>query len=117
MTLTPVTRLKSEQSSLAHFLIVSVNSPGLHMICRESFATDFSQQINAPISSKYDEMDAILIFNDVFVPWERVLLYDNPETLRKLKLDVVSNSLAYHQAIVRLLIKLEFVTAIACEMA
>ncbi|PFA91036.1 4-hydroxyphenylacetate 3-hydroxylase family protein [Bacillus cereus] len=113
----PVTRLKSELSSLAHFLVVSANSPGLHMICRESFATDFSQQVNAPISSKYDEMDALLIFEDVFVPWERVLLYDNPEALWKLKSDVASNSLAYHQAIVRLLIKLEFVTAIACEMA
>ncbi|MEB4816142.1 4-hydroxyphenylacetate 3-hydroxylase C-terminal domain-containing protein [Bacillus thuringiensis] len=111
----PVTRLKSEQISLAHFLIVAANSPGLHMICRESFATDFSQQINAPISSKYDEMDALLIFDEVFVPLERVLLYDNPEALWKLKSDVSSNILAYHQAIVRLLIKLEFVTAIAAD--
>lgn len=113
----PLTRLKSELSSLAHFLAVAANSPGLHMICRESFATDFSQQGNAPISSKYDEMDALLIFDDVFVPWERVFLYDNPEALWKLKSDAASNSLAYHQAIVRLLIKLEFVTAIACEIA
>lgn len=113
----PVTRLKREQSSLAHFLIVAANSPGLHMICRESFATDSTQKVDYPISSKYDEMDALLIFDDVFVPWEHVLLYDNPEALWKLKSDVASNSLAYHQAVVRLLIKLEFVTAIACEMA
>ncbi|WP_459503480.1 4-hydroxyphenylacetate 3-hydroxylase family protein [Bacillus sp. C1] len=113
----PLTRLNSEFSSLAHFLIVAANSPGLHMICRDSFATDFSQQADAPISSKYDEMDALLIFDDVFVPWERVLLYDNPEALWKLKSDVAASSLAYHQAIVRLVIKLEFVTAIACEIA
>ncbi|MBG9613643.1 4-hydroxyphenylacetate 3-hydroxylase family protein [Bacillus cereus] len=113
----PLTRIKSELSSLAHFLIVAANSPGLHMICRESFATDFSQQENAPVSSRYDEMDALLIFDNVFVPWERVLLYDNPEALWALKSDVASNSLAYHQAVVRLLIKLEVVTAIACEIA
>lgn len=113
----PLTRIKSELSSLAHFLIVAANAPGLHIVCRESFATDFLQQENAPISSQYDEMDALLIFDDVFVPWERVLLYDNPEALWKLKSDIASNSLAYHQSVVRLLIKLEFVTAIACEIA
>lgn len=87
------------------------------MVCRESFATDLSQQENAPISASYDEMDALLIFDNVFVPWERVLLYDSPEALWALKADIASNSLAYHQAVVRLLIKLEFVTAIACEIA
>lgn len=51
-------------------------------------------------------MDALLIFNDVFVPWERVLLSDNPEALWKLISDIASNSLAYHQFVVRLLIKL-----------
>ncbi|UIJ69604.1 4-hydroxyphenylacetate 3-hydroxylase (plasmid) [Bacillus cereus] len=113
----PLTRIKSELSSLAHFLIVAANSPGLHMVCRESFATDLSQQENAPISASYDEMDALLIFDNVFVPWERVLLYDSPEALWALKADIASSSLAYHQAVVRLLIKLEFVTAIACEIA
>lgn len=113
----PLTKIKREQGSLAHFLIVAANSPGLHMVCRESFATDLSQQENTPLSSSYDEMDALLIFDDVFVPWEHVLLYDNPEALWTLKNDIVSNSLAYHQAVVRLLIKLEFVTAIACEIA
>ncbi|MBJ8113116.1 4-hydroxyphenylacetate 3-hydroxylase [Bacillus cereus group sp. N6] len=113
----PLTKIKSELSSLAHFFIVAANSPGLHMICRESFATDFLQQENSPISSKYDEMDALLIFDNVFVPWERVLLYENPEALWELKSDTASNSLAYHQSIVRLLIKLEFITAIACEIA
>lgn len=62
-------------------------------------------------------MDAVLIFDHVFVPWERVLLYDNPEALWQLRTDPISNSLAHHQAIVRLLIKLQFVTAVACEIA
>ena len=62
-------------------------------------------------------MDALLIFDNVFVPWERVLLYNNPEALWAIKSDVASSSLAYHQAIVRLVVKLEFITAIACEIA
>ncbi|WP_129710204.1 4-hydroxyphenylacetate 3-hydroxylase family protein [Priestia megaterium] len=113
----PLSPLKEEQKCLAHMLVVAPNSPGLHMVCRESFASFKKQQVNAPLSTKYDEMDALLIFDHVFVPWERVLLYDNSEALWQIKLDSASNSLAYHQAIVRLLTKLEFVTAIALEIA
>ncbi|MDT0145652.1 4-hydroxyphenylacetate 3-hydroxylase N-terminal domain-containing protein [Priestia aryabhattai] len=113
----PLSPLKEDQKCLAHMLVVAPNSPGMHMVCREPFASHKEQQANAPLSKKYDEMDALLIFDHVFVPWERVLLYDNPEALWKIKLDSTSNSLAYHQAVVRLLTKLEFVTAIALEIA
>ncbi|HDR7686736.1 4-hydroxyphenylacetate 3-hydroxylase family protein [Bacillus toyonensis] len=113
----PLTKLTDAQKDLAHFLIVAANSPGLHMICREPFANTHSNTVDSPISSQYDEMDALLIFDNVFVPWERVLLCNNPEALWTLKSDIASSSLAYHQEIVRLVVKLEFITAIACEIA
>ncbi|ONG59663.1 4-hydroxyphenylacetate 3-hydroxylase family protein [Bacillus cereus] len=113
----PLAKLTDTQKDLAHFLIVAANSPGLHMVCREPFANTHSITVDSPLSSQYDEMDALLIFDNVFVPWERVLLYNNPEALWAIKSDVASSSLAYHQAIVRLVVKLEFITAIACEIA
>jgi len=113
----PLVKLKEEQKSLAHMLVVAANSPGLHMVCRESFAVNQTKRVDSPLSSRYDEMDALLIFDNVFVPWERVLLYDNTDALWQIRLSSASNSLAYHQAIVRLVTKLEFVTAIACEIA
>ncbi|MDP1417141.1 4-hydroxyphenylacetate 3-hydroxylase N-terminal domain-containing protein [Peribacillus simplex] len=112
----PLANLK-EEKSIAHMLIVAANSPGLHMVCREPFTANQIKTVDSPLSSRYDEMDALLIFDNVFVPWERVLLYDNPDALLQIKLNSASNGLAYHQAIVRLLTKLEFVTAIACEVA
>lgn len=113
----PVGNLKDEHKPLAHMVIVAANSPGLHMVCRESFACSPANKADAPISAHYDEMDAVLLFDNVFVPWEKVLFYDNPKAIAKIKTDSVSNGIAYHQAIVRLLCKLEFVTAIAFEMA
>ncbi|WP_129728316.1 MULTISPECIES: 4-hydroxyphenylacetate 3-hydroxylase family protein [Bacillaceae] len=113
----PLGMLKEEQKPLAHMLIVAANSPGLHLVCRESFASEPSKKADSPLSSQYDEMDALLIFDNVFVPWERVLLHDNPEAIWQIKSDSVSNSLAYHQAIVRLGTKLEFVAALAYEIA
>ncbi len=77
----PLAKLTDTQKDLAHFLIVAANSPGLHMVCREPFANTHSITVDSPLSSQYDEMDALLIFDNVFVPWERVLLYNNPEAL------------------------------------
>ncbi|MGE1218539.1 4-hydroxyphenylacetate 3-hydroxylase N-terminal domain-containing protein, partial [Bacillus toyonensis] len=58
----PLVNLKEEQESIAHMLIVAANSPGLHMVCRESFAANQTKIVDSPLSSRYDEMDALLIF-------------------------------------------------------
>ncbi|MEA1851591.1 4-hydroxyphenylacetate 3-hydroxylase N-terminal domain-containing protein [Cytobacillus sp. FSL W7-1323] len=111
----PLAPLDEAKKDLAHMLIVPANAKGLHMVCRESFAE--ASQVEYSLSAQYDEMDAVLIFDDVFVPWERVLLHDNPIALAQLKVDSISNSLAYHQAIVRLQTKLSFMAAVANAMA
>ena len=49
---------------------VPVNAEGVHVICRESLAS--SNPADHPVSPSWDEMDAIVVFDDVFVPWERV---------------------------------------------
>lgn len=112
----PVTKIPEGHPEYAHMMIVPANSPGLHMMCRESFA-EISNRHDHPISSSYDEMDAILFFDDVLVPWERVLLHDNPEALWKIRTNEASSSLAYHQSIIRLQVKLEFVTGVAFSVA
>src|SRR5690606_5457335 len=84
------------------------NQKGLKFICRESFVGGDST-FNYPLSSRYEEMDSIVIFDDVLVPWERVFYYDNL---------LVSNTFAakssflpfsIHQAISRQIVKTEFV--------
>ncbi|WP_042149993.1 4-hydroxyphenylacetate 3-monooxygenase, oxygenase component [Paucisalibacillus sp. EB02] len=84
------------------------NQKGLKFICRESFVGGEST-FNYPLSSRYEEMDSIVVFNDVLVPWERVFYYDNL---------LVSNTFAtkssflpfsIHQAISRQIVKTEFV--------
>lgn len=112
----PIQRIPAHRPELAHMVIVAAGSPGLHMVCRESFATLESDTAH-PLSSQYDEMDAILFFDDVFVPWERVLLHNNPEAAWQIRCNVASSSLAYHQSIIRLHSKLEFITAVTSSIA
>lgn len=55
----PIQRIPGHRPELAHMVIVAAGSPGLHMVCRESFATLESDTAH-PLSSQYDEMDAVL---------------------------------------------------------
>jgi 4-hydroxyphenylacetate 3-monooxygenase len=49
---------------------VPVNTEGIHVICRESYAP--ADPADHLMSAAWDEMDAIVVFHDVFIPWERV---------------------------------------------
>lgn len=111
----PFHRLREEERNHAHALIVPANLPGLHIVCRTSFAKE--QSGDYPLSSRYDEMDAVLFFDDVLIPWERVLLHGNPEAVWRLRTNKTANALAFHQTLVRLLAKLEFVTGVAFAVA
>ena len=57
---------------------IPVNTPGLKFICRESY--DMGQSLyDYPLSGQYEEMDALAVFEDVLVPWERVFVYRDIE--------------------------------------
>lgn len=108
-------QFQQEHRKHAHVLLVPANSPGLHIVCRESFADTREQ--NHPLGAHYDEMDAVLFFDDVLVPWERVLLCGDSEKVLALRSHRTANGLAFHQNVVRFVAKLEFVTGIACAVA
>lgn len=99
----------------AHVMIVPANSKGLHIVCRESFAAQ--DEFNHPLSARYDEMDAVLFFDDVLVPWERVLMYGDVQKVLQMRANRTANSLAFHQNVVRYIAKLEFVTGVAFAVA
>jgi len=63
----------------APVFVMDVNSPGVKMYCRRSYegnAAQTASAFDAPLSSRLDENDAILVLDRVLVPWENVLMYD-----------------------------------------
>ncbi|MFF0739942.1 4-hydroxyphenylacetate 3-hydroxylase family protein [Streptomyces sp. NPDC004111] len=50
-----------------------LNAPGLRILCREPFGTQGHGHAH-PFAGRYDEQDAMLFFDDVEVPWDRVFL-------------------------------------------
>lgn len=111
----PSKPLQEGDRAYAHFMIVPLNLPGLHIVCRESFHSD--QEKEHPLSARFEEMDAVLIFDDVLVPWDRVFLYGSAEGVLKIHEHQKLNTLANHQTVVRLLTKLEFVAGVGFTIA
>lgn len=111
----PHQRLKDEDISTTNLLIVPLNLPGIHIVCRESFAEQEANRL--PLSARFEEMDAVLIFDDVLVPWERVLIRGNAKGVWQAQRQQKTNELANHQTVVRLVKKLEFVTGVAIAVA
>lgn len=88
------------------------NTKGLKFICRESFIGGEST-FNHPLSSRYEEMDTIVVFDNVLVPWEKVFFYDNVEAATDFKLQSSFHPFAYHQVIIRQIAKTKFILGVA----
>ncbi len=55
---------------------VRVDAPGLRFICRPSVIhQNAASPLDHPLSARFDETDAMAIFDDVLVPWERVFIH------------------------------------------
>jgi len=60
------------------YFAAPVNTQGIHVICREPLAS--TNPADHPVSPSWDEMDAIVVFDDVFIPWERVFYLRSSST-------------------------------------
>jgi 4-hydroxyphenylacetate 3-monooxygenase len=61
-------------SDYAVGFICAMGAPGIKHICRSGFAGR-KPAADYPIANKFDEIDTLVIFDDVLVPWENVLFY------------------------------------------
>lgn len=64
--------------------ICDMNAPGLKHICRSSLGTGRTVD-NYPISTRFDEIDTLLIFDHVLIPWENVLFYRSLEAAQYIR--------------------------------
>ncbi|HIB93054.1 MAG TPA: 4-hydroxyphenylacetate 3-hydroxylase [Candidatus Lambdaproteobacteria bacterium] len=61
-------------SDYAVSFICDMGTPGLKHICRGGFAGRASIE-DYPLANRFDEVDTLLVFDNVLVPWENVLFY------------------------------------------
>ncbi len=61
-------------SDYALGFIADMGAPGMKHICRTGFAGKKPMD-DYPLANRFDEVDTLIIFDDVLVPWENVLFY------------------------------------------
>jgi 4-hydroxyphenylacetate 3-monooxygenase len=61
-------------SDYAVGFICNLDSPGLKFICRSGFVGRGSVE-DYPLANRFDEVDCLVVFDDVLIPWENVLFY------------------------------------------
>jgi 4-hydroxyphenylacetate 3-monooxygenase len=69
---------------LAVMFILPMDAPGVKLICRNSYehiASALGSPYDYPLSSRFDENDAIFVLDNVLIPWENVLVHRDPEKI------------------------------------
>ncbi|MBD2811329.1 4-hydroxyphenylacetate 3-monooxygenase [Xenorhabdus sp. Vera] len=93
-----------------------LNTKGIKIISRRSYGLGVNPK-DYPLSCQFDENDSVLYFDDVFVPWERVFLFENIEMCRKQFHSTGAEMLMDTQSMARYAVKLHFLAGLAQTMA
>ena len=99
---------EGKDEAFALVFIVDMDTPGLKLISRPSYEKNANSPFDAPLSSRFDENDAVLIFDDAFIPWENVLVYRDVEKAKGFYAASGFFNRFNLQASTRLAVKLEF---------
>ena len=108
-------RHTESHSPFALSFAIPCGTPGLKFLCRDSFDLGRSH-FDHPLASRFEEMDCIVFFDDVMVPWERVFLLGDVDRLNATATATHSSAHSAHQGAAKNLAKCEFVLGVALLM-
>jgi 4-hydroxyphenylacetate 3-monooxygenase len=110
----PSTLLKvgPEDAPYAYAVALPTDTPGLRFLCRESF--DYGKShLDHPLGSRFEEMDAVVIFDNVLVPWDRVFLLRDVEKCNRAFAVTGAVAQMAHQVVTKNVAKTEFILGVA----
>jgi 4-hydroxyphenylacetate 3-monooxygenase len=105
-------RLDDEARRQAFSFAIPCDTEGLKFMCRESLDLGRSH-FDHPLGSRFEEMDSVVFFDDVFVPWERVFLLGDVELCNGYATGTQSDAHTGHQVLSRCVVKAEFILGLA----
>ncbi|HEV2137460.1 MAG TPA: 4-hydroxyphenylacetate 3-monooxygenase, oxygenase component [Nitrososphaerales archaeon] len=113
----PSTVVRSGQDDVPYSIAFAlpVSTKGLKFICRESFASD--SRFDHPLANRFDEQDAVVVFDDVLVPWERVFILEDPDKANRVNEATDAIVFMAQQATVREAAKAEFMAGLVTLVA
>jgi len=116
MFISYITPLVPGDDDYAISFVTPVNAPGIRIHPRRPYAQGATSTFDYPLSSRFDEVDATVVFDDVFVPWEHVFIHRNVDLVNAQFHETPSHTLANFQSLVRFTVKLEFMAGLALKL-
>lgn len=109
--------LRPDEKHYATSFALPMNSPGLHVLSRKSYEQSAESIFDNPMSSRFDENDALVYFDDVKVPRERIFVNQDVEMCRKQFHGTPGHIMQNYQSQIRLMVKLRFLLGVAHRIA
>ena len=101
---------KAEDYALV--FIAPLDTPGQKLLSRRSYEATADSPFDHPLSSRFDENDAVIVFDNAFIPWENVLVYRDVEKATGFYAQSGFLNRYTLQAGTRLAVKLDFLTGL-----
>ncbi len=106
--------------SMVVMFIAPMNTPGIKLICRPSY--EFAAAVagspwDYPLTSRFDENDAIFVFDNAFIPWENVLIHRDIDRLKRFYPQSGFFQGFTLQGCTRLAVKLDFIAGLLYKAA
>ena len=105
--------LKAGEEAIAFSCALPMNAPGLRVLSRKSYEAHAVSMFDNPLSARFDENDALLYFDNVKVPWDRVFVHRDTDMCRAQFHDTPSHIFQNYQAQIRLSVKMKFLVGLA----
>ncbi|MFD2467712.1 4-hydroxyphenylacetate 3-hydroxylase family protein [Amycolatopsis silviterrae] len=112
----PFRPLTGDDAAMALAFVLPVDTPGLRLLCRDPFARG-QKPFDAPLSERFDEMDALCVFDDVVVPWDHVFLDGDVDLANTMRAETAMTTYQWHQSSVRAAVKAELLLGVASLLA
>jgi 4-hydroxyphenylacetate 3-monooxygenase len=109
--------LREGEESYAIAFAVPMSAEGLKVLSRRSYEEAATSVFDYPLASRFDENDAVLYFDDVKVPWERVFVSQDIAMCQKQFHATPAHVYQNYQSQVRLMVKMRFLVGIAKRIA
>ena len=109
--------LQQGEEDLAISFALPVATPGLKILSRKSYEAAAVSRADNPLAARFDENDALIWFEDVKVPWERVFVYRDTDLCRAQFHDTLGHTFQNYQAQIRLTVKVRFLVGVAKQLA
>ncbi len=109
--------LQAGDEAYAFTAVVPLGAKGLSLLSRRSYEQNATSTFDYPLSSRFDENDAVVHFDDVRIHWDRVFVFKDLKMAQAQWHDTRAHVLQNYQCMIRLMVKLRFLLGLARKIA